>query len=100
MDTLWEARVCMCTEPRIPSRTICLLDDEEGGTDCNTATAFTGVGDTRGMGEESSGGGQNLTGNEDVVSESPEGCHQIESEENEEVVFLCSGSGWGEISGC
>ena len=61
------------------------------------------------MGEESSGGGQNPTaneevvsespgncpqtaseGNEDVVSESPEGCHQIESEENEEVVFPCN----------
>ena len=90
----------MCTEPRIPSRTICLLDDEEGGTDCNTAAAFTGGGDTRGMGEESAGGGQNPTGNEDVVSEGLENCTQIESEGNEEVVFPCTGSGWGEISRC
>jgi len=52
------------------------------------------------MGEESSGGGQDPTGNEEIVSESPEGCHQIEGEGNEEVVFPCSGSGWGEISGC
>jgi hypothetical protein len=51
------------------------------------------------MGEESSGGGQNPTGNEDVVSESLENCPQIESEGNEEV-FPCTGFGWGEISRC
>ncbi len=100
MDTVWKARVCMCREPRSPSRTICLLDDEEGGTDYNTATAFTGGGDTLGMGQESSGGGRNPTANEGVVSESPENCPQIESEGKEEVVFPGTGSGWGEISRC
>ena len=90
MDTVREARVCMCRKPRSSSRTICLLDDEEGGTNCNTATAFTGGGDTRGMGEESSGGGQNPTANEEVVSESPGNCPQTASEGNEEVVFPCN----------